>query len=125
MNPIETAANISVGRACGFASLAVICVVMGLSFDPILATRVGGVLCLIITLVLLMRANTARQRPYKRTELWLILPKRDKPPEAFAQRVIGEALREVYLRFARTAVIVSMAFVAVSLLLSLSEIVSA
>ena len=37
MEAIENAAFISIGQACGFAGLAVFCMVFGLMFDPVLA----------------------------------------------------------------------------------------
>ena len=71
MEAIENAAYISVGRACGFAALAIFCLMFGLSFDPPLAARTGGLLCLGLTVILGLYALRARSRPYKRTELWL------------------------------------------------------
>lgn len=117
MVAIENAAYISIGRACGFAGLAIICVMMGLAFEPFLATRAGGWLCLSTTLILAFYAARARTRPYRKTETWLILPKDERPPASIAQRVIGETLREVYLWHARQAALVSMLLLAVSVLL--------
>ena len=107
MAAIENAAYISIGRACGFAGLAIFCVMLGFAFEPFLATRAGGWLCLGTTLVLAFCAFRARTRPYRKTETWLILPKHARPPASIAQRVIGETLREVYLWHARQAALVS------------------
>ncbi|MGI9378801.1 MAG: hypothetical protein ACR2OW_04045 [Methyloligellaceae bacterium] len=107
MDNIEEAAFISVGRACGFAGLAAFCLMFGLSFDPILALKTGGIFCLGITLILAFYALRARSRPYKRTETWLLLAKTHRPPSEIAQKVIGEALRDTYLWFAKQAAIIS------------------
>ncbi len=119
MQAIEDAAYISVGRGCGFAGLAVLCVMLGLSFEPVLAAQIGGVLCLAVALILLAYAYAALKRNYKYTELWLILPKDHRPPEGIAQKVIGGALRETYLWFARQALLFAMGLLAASLTLSL------
>ncbi len=108
MDAIENAAYVSVGRACGFAGLAVFCLIFGLSFDPALAARTGGMVCLTVTLILVFYAWRARTRPYKRTEVWLILPKDARPPAGIAQRIIGEILRDTYIWFAKQTAIISM-----------------
>ena len=122
MDAIRNAAFVSVGRACGFAGLAIFCLMFGLSFDFVLAARTGGGLCLTVTLILAVCALRARSRPYKRTELWVILPKEERPPASFAQRIIGEALRETYLRFARQSIVVAIALLALSVLLQAFEL---
>jgi hypothetical protein len=114
MNAIENAAYISVGRACGFAGLAIFCIVFGMSFDPSLATRIGGALCVVLALILAGYAYWAPRRPYKRTELWLILAKEKRPPSEFAQRVIGNALRDTYIWFSRQSALFAIALLAVS-----------
>jgi len=107
MDAIENAAYVSVGRACGFAGLAVFCVMFGLSFEPILAARAGAVLCLGLTVILALYAYYAPARPYKRTELWLILAKDQRPPAEFAQDVIGRTLRDTYAWFAKQTAIIT------------------
>lgn len=110
MNPVEIAAKISVGRACGFAGLAVLCVVLSFSFDPVLATKAGAIMSLGIAVFLVWCSWRAPTKPYKKTEVWLILQKDDRPSEAYAQRLIGQALHECYIKFARTAAAVTALF---------------
>ena len=117
MEAIEKAAFVSVGRACGFAGFAVVCLMIGLSFEPVLATRTGSVLGLVLTCILAGYSAKARVRPYKRTEAWLILPKDERPPATIAQRVIGQALHETYRWFARQAAIISFMLLAASVVL--------
>ncbi len=119
MDEIENAAFVSVGRASGFAGLAIFCLMFGLSFEPVLAARAGGVLCLLMTAVLGYCALRARTRPYKRTETWIILAKAARPPAEVAQRVIGEILREVYLWFAQRTIVISIVLLAASVVLQL------
>ena len=92
-------------RACGFGSLAIFCVMIGLSFQP--ARRLSG----------RRHADLAdggdpdaeglrgAHKNYRRTEMWLYLPKEQRPPEAYAQRACAAVLQETYLTFARWATI--------------------
>ncbi len=119
MDAIKTAAFVSVGRACGFAGLGVLCMMLGLSFDPILATRAGGFLGLGLASILAVLGAIAPIRPYRHTETWLILPKEDRPPSAIAQRLVGETLRDTYHWFAERIALGSLLLLALSLVLKL------
>jgi hypothetical protein len=87
-------------RACGFASLAIFCVMIGLSFHPRAAFQAGGFLTTIMAVVLIFKAREALTKPYRRTEMWLYLPKELRPPESYAQWASSTVLRETYLTFA-------------------------
>jgi hypothetical protein len=120
MEAIERVAHVSVGRACGFCGLAIICFMVGFSYEPHLSARVGGMFTFIVTLVLILKAFIAPRQPYKSTETWLMLADEDKPPPAVAQTVIGSVLRNVFLQYARygagaTVVLMSAAVVLGSL----------
>jgi len=106
-NPIENAAYVSVGRACGFAGLGIFCIVIGLSFDAGLAALVGSRLSIALSLVLLVLAWRAPTRNYKKTETWLILQPGDRPQANVAQRLIGRTLRTVYLWLAQQIAVVT------------------
>ena len=73
-------------RACGFGSLAIFCVMIGLSFEPRAAFQAGGMLTLLMAAILMLKAYEARTKNHRRTEMWLYLPKEQRPPEAYAQR---------------------------------------
>lgn len=89
-----------VQRACLFGSLAIFCVMVGMSFEPRMAFQAGGTLTTFMVLVLLYKASEARTKNYRRTELWLYLPKDLRPPESHAQWASSTILRETYLTFA-------------------------
>ena len=91
----------TVMRACAFASLAIFCVMVGMSFQPRLAFQAGGFLTILMSVILILKAYEARTKPYRRTEMWLYLPKELRPPEAYAQWASATVLRETYLTFAR------------------------
>lgn len=107
MDAIENAAFVSVGRAAGFAGLAIITLMLGLSFDPPLATRTGGLIGMVVVALLVLYGWRALNRPYARTEAWLILPKDRRPPAGIAQRIIGRTLRETAFWFAGRAAVIS------------------
>ena len=87
-------------RACGFGSLAIFCVMIGLSFDA--ARRLpgrrlpdhadGGDPDL--------QGPRGLTKNYRQTEMWLYLPKEQRPPAAYAQWASSTVLRETYLTFA-------------------------
>jgi hypothetical protein len=118
MDAVERAAYLSIGRACGFGALAIFTFMVGLSFEPVLAARAGGVLTLVMVAVLVWSSLTAMTWPYKRTETWLILELDERPPEREAQRIIGGVLKEAYGWYARSTAIVSIVLLASALLLS-------
>lgn len=87
-------------RACGFGSLAIFCVMVGMSFMPRLAFQAGGFLTTAMALILIFKAYEARTKPYRTTEMWLYLEKAERPPPNYAQWASATVLRETYLRFA-------------------------
>ena len=106
-------------RACGFGSLAIFCLMVGLSFEPRLAFQAGGLLTLGMTGILILKALEARTKPYRRTEMWLYLPEEARPPAASAQQITSIVLQETYLTFARWTAAVAIAMWLGALLFSL------
>ena len=118
MEGMRSIAYETVLRACAFASLAIFCVMIGLSFLPAAAFQAGGFLSMVLTLVLLLKAREARTKDHRHTELWLYLPKESRPPQAFAQRVISTLMRETYLQFARWTAMISIVMWSIALFFS-------
>jgi len=102
-------------RACGFASLAIFCVMIGMSFMPRLAFQAGGTLTTIMVIVLIYKAYEARTRDYRRTEMWLYLEKNERPPASCAQWASATVLRETYLQFALWTSVVAIAMWVIAL----------
>jgi hypothetical protein len=100
MEQMRRVAYETVLRACGFASLAIFCVMIGMSFMPKLAFQTGGFLTTVMCAVLVYKAHEANTKDYRRTEMWLYLSKDQRPPAAYAQWASATVLRETYLRFA-------------------------
>jgi hypothetical protein len=87
-------------RACGFGSLAIFCLMIGLSFEPRIAFQTGGTLTLLMVGILVYKAQEALTKNHRRTEMWLYLPKELRPPEGSAQQTTSVIMRETYLMFA-------------------------
>jgi hypothetical protein len=102
-------------RACGFASLAVFCVMIGMSFMPKLAFQAGGFLTTMMCAVLVYKAHEANTKDYRHTEMWLYLDKEQRPPAAYAQWASATVLRETYLRFALWTSVISISMWVIAL----------
>ncbi len=76
MDAMRRIAYATVLRACAFATLAIFCVMIGLSFLPRSAFQAGGFLTIVVTLVLVLKAHEARTKNHRHTELWLYLPRK-------------------------------------------------
>ncbi|MEZ5851361.1 MAG: hypothetical protein R3D68_12005 [Hyphomicrobiaceae bacterium] len=113
---IEYLARVSVSRACGFAGLAIVTFFVGMSGDMPAAFKSAGFLALLACLVLLLKAHQAPRRPYKSTELWLMLRPEERPEAAIAQQIIGTVLRETFLHFALHAAAVAAALLGIAVL---------
>ena len=107
-------------RACGFGSLAIFCVMIGLSFEPRAAFQAGGMLTLLMAAILMLKAYEARTKNHRKTEMWLYLPKEQRPPEAFAQRACAAVMQETYLTFARWSATLAVVMGVLALLFSLA-----
>lgn len=114
---IQAKAQLSVGRGCGFGGIAIITLMVGTMADPAQSFTIGGILTLLACFVLVLKASLAPRTPYKRTEVWLLLDKTDRPQPTVAQQVIGSVLREVYLRFALHAAELALALLVASVAL--------
>ncbi len=104
MERIRAAANLSIGRGCFFAAMAIWTVMIGLIGNLPHALTGGAALTTITAAVLFIKAAHAPSRPYRNTELWILLDKCDRPASAAAaQRVLGGVLAEAYVRYGQWA----------------------
>jgi hypothetical protein len=117
MEQMRRIAYETVLRACGFGSLAIFCVMIGMSFMPKLAFQAGGFLTTLMCAVLVLKAYEAASKDHRRTEMWLYLEKDQRPPAAFAQWATATVMRETYLRFALWTSMVAIAMWTIALVL--------
>jgi hypothetical protein len=121
VNEIEQAAQLSIGRACGFAGFGIALSVLALSFEPMLAAKTGAVLSMGLTLTLLIFAYRAHNTPHQTTEVWLLIERDSRPPARHARRIINEARRYAMLWFARWTAAVSALFASSAILLAMAH----
>ena len=118
MEEMRKAAFSSVARACGFGILAIVCVMMGMG-SPVTMFQAGGLLTLMMTFILILKARYALTQNYKRTEMWTMLPKEFRPPERYAQWAASTVLRDAYFTFAQYTAIISIAMWVIAFLFGL------
>lgn len=97
---LQLLAEISTARGCGFAGLATLCLMIGLSANLAATLKAGGYSALLVMSVLLLMAQRAPSKPFRRTEVWLMLDEAERPPDPLAQRLLSGIRRAVFLRFA-------------------------
>jgi hypothetical protein len=118
---LDEVATVSVARACGFAGLAIACFMVGMAGYPVIAFKTGAVGLMITAAVLVLKAQLSPRKFYKHTEVWVMLEPAERPDTRFAQQLIGNALRDVFLRFARHFAYAGFACFAAAMLLQLFE----
>jgi len=121
MDELRRMAFVSIGRACGFAGFAILCVMIGLTYDPLVAVRSGGILMTMVTVVLLLKARQALTRDIRHTEMWIMLEEDRRPAPEYAQWAGATVLRDAYLWFAQYAAGLSIVLWVVALIISISQ----
>jgi hypothetical protein len=124
MEEMRRRANECVQRACGFGMLAIICVMVGMSFDPVRVFQAGGILTLMMTFILILKARQALTQNYKKTEMWLYLDEQFRPPEAYAQWAASTVLRDAYFQYAQYTALISIVMWIVALIMALTGLKS-
>jgi uncharacterized membrane protein len=103
MDPVHQAANLSVGRGCGFAALAILTTTIGLAYHPAFALKIAGAMFLIAAAALIIKAERAHLVPYHRTEVWMMIAGREAVMPEVRQKMISGARRNALLRYAKRA----------------------
>lgn len=124
MEEMRKVAFETVARACGFGMFAIICIMVGMSFDPRAVFQAGGILTLMMTFILILKARHALTQNYKRTEMWLNLEKDFRPPEAYAQWAASTVLRDAYFTFAMYTALISIAMWILAFLVAIGGFVT-
>lgn len=122
MEEMRRIAYETVLRACGFGSLAIFCVMIGMSFEPRMAFQAGGTLTTGMALILIYKAREAKTKDYRRTEMWLYLPKDFRPAEGSAQWATSTVMRDTYLTFALWTSVIAISMWVIALVFSLIEL---
>ncbi|HYE00697.1 MAG TPA: hypothetical protein VEH84_15045 [Alphaproteobacteria bacterium] len=99
MEQIERLAELSVRRGLGFAALAIGTTMIGFSADPPMMFKMGAVLVSLTSVILFWRSLRAPERPFRRTEVWLMLESPPAVSDERAQQLIGAALQRSFRRW--------------------------
>lgn len=91
MERLEAFADLVIRRACGFASLAILLVMLSFSFQFLLALSAGAILVTLVWLVLLVKLALVPRQDMRRSELWLMLADRHAPDARPMQAVLRQA----------------------------------
>lgn len=97
MDRIKHYADQSIRRACAFGFLAAGTGMVALYWDITYALKLGATVTSFMAAILLWKAYEAPTRNYRRTEVFLMMDKQHEFPEARAQQLFGNILRERYL----------------------------
>jgi hypothetical protein len=122
MDKLREAATLSIGRAVFFAGFGISMLMLGLSYDYLLAIRCGAILTLGLAALLLWFAQTAHGMNLEDCEAWLLLADEDRPGSDAARRVFSEIIHETYLFFAMRAFAIAVILLTASIVLSLAGV---
>jgi hypothetical protein len=117
MQQIIAVADQTIRRACGFAAFATGATMLALSFDLVLALRVGGVMATAVCLALFVQSVRAPRADVRRTELYSVVGRDLALPRDRTQQLLGEVLAERYLWHADAAAMAAVALWAAALVL--------
>lgn len=117
MERILAVADQTIRRACGFAGLGIGATMLALSFDLVLAFRVGAVLTTMLLVFLLYFGYRAPRYDVRRTELWSVVGRTMPLARDRMQSLLGGVLRERYLWHADRAAAVALLFWLIAALL--------
>ncbi len=109
---IRRLADLSIRRGCGFVLLGTACIMVGFAHDFAASIKAAAVVVGMAGIVMLGKGMNAQRRPYRDTELWLLLEPRPAPSDPVVQRKIGQVLTERYYWHARIAGYVASALMA-------------
>jgi len=88
---LEAMADLVIRRALGFASLAILLVVLSLSFQLALALRSGAILVTLVWLILLLKLAYVPSQDMRQSEIWLMVAERHSPDALSMQTAMRTA----------------------------------
>ena len=91
MERLEAMADLVIRRAVGFAGLAIVLVVLSLSFQLALALRSGAILVTLVWLILLLKLAYVPSQNMRQSEIWLMVAERHSPDALSMQAAMRTA----------------------------------
>ena len=120
MEELRRLAFFTVAKGSAFGLLAIFLVMLGFSAAPGFSLRAGGLLALLMSMILLTKAWGAPRADHRRTEMWLLLPRHQRPAEAHAHWAVTTVLHDAYNTFAMHSAALAAALLAAALAMSLA-----
>ena len=120
MEALRRAAETSVTRGCGFAGLAITCVLVAFANQPVSLLKAAGLMTSLMTIVLFIQARAALTRDFRKSEVWLMLEPAERPLDPHAQWAGATVLHQVYLKYARITAAISVGAWVLALVLSMA-----
>lgn len=103
MLPFRRFAFFTVARDATFVALAAAMLMLGFSFEPPLAFKIGATVALLFSLLLLTRSYFLTEERFLRSEAWSALKPEERPAGNHGRRLAQALLEELLLRFAKAA----------------------
>ena len=120
MIPFRRFAFFTVARDAIFVTLAAATLMLGFSFEPSLAFKIGATVALIFSLLLLTRSYFLTEERFLRSEAWLALTLEERPAGNQGRQQARAQLDELLLRFAKGSAAVASIFYCSALVLAAS-----
>jgi len=103
MIPCARFAFFTLARDACFVTLAAATLMVGFSFEPPLAFKIGATVALIFAIVLLVRSYFLTEESFLRSEAWRALKPEERPAGEQGREMARAHLQELMLRFAKAA----------------------
>lgn len=103
MIPCARFAFFTLARDACFVALAAATLMVGFSFAPPLAFKIGATVALIFAIVLLVRSYFLTEERFLRSEAWRALKPEERPADEWGRELARAYLQELMLRFAKGA----------------------
>jgi hypothetical protein len=101
MIPCARFAFFTLARDASFVALAGTVLMVGFSFEPPLAFKIGATVALLFAITLLIRRSLMTEERFRRSEAWRALRPEERPAGDQGARMAQAALEELMLRFAK------------------------
>ena len=120
MIPCERYALFTLARDASFFLLGAVTLMIGFSFAPPLAFKIGATIALIFTVILLIRSFLLTEERFRRSEVWRGLVPEERPAGEDGVRIARDYMEYLLLRFAKSASAIAGVLYGSALVLSLT-----
>jgi hypothetical protein len=103
MIPCARFAFFTLARDACFVTLAAATMMVGFSFEPSLAFKIGATVALVFAILLLGRSYFLTEERFLRSEAWRALRPEERPAGEHGRQLARAYVQELMLRFAKSA----------------------